>query len=1086
MKDLTFEAETPDMMHPVSPQDEGRIAGEGRPDMKLQDCWAKPAPENRLHFKLLGEVTGNDGLLNFAVNVPLDQLVSNLAEYCKLPKLVVAYLEKEHTPVGKATARWRGDRHTNKVPSDPNDPPVLPGESGELKYIYHTLARRCKLLIDETNDIYNLLLGPLNHNHQIEERWTNSESPGGQTAEAYHRRYTSFPERPLSPQETEPITGPKCEGNNPVGDPFKIKTWERIFAEKIPYSSTWMPYKANEEGKCKLDGDMWKQIEALSASMTKRYKAWFDEKGEDWEERRKRAKVKRGRRRRRSSAWYFSNHLAQSAERIKRFVVALFFAVVAIGSLLFSATQMDSMAARANHNRDETVRLFNKDEHALRVHDEAIRSMNESISALNQAVNADFGHIETLQLTLKTYVAMDSYFSEHSRILRGLSSLFQHRLSPELIHSKAVVATIKEQQEKFSRMGYQVGLESLEDIFRAPTSWITYGNATLFVATHIPVYRTSTRFKLLQPDKTMYFAPPPPPEGSAESAEPRDNYAFTVEGEADLLAVSQDGRYYQTINWSQLTECSKVGALYVCPNSNVLQKTETELTSCLVALYKGKLDHIRKLCRHRSVKRANYALQISGNRFLVRVDTPTTVRFKCSGEERDPKAHVKAEWINDTALVQVAGMCSAVCGDFVLNGRLEFAVQTTAYESQSLNVKDLFPQLIADNDQWEWEKFRKFRATFNPDGVPFEDVGKRFMKFEDDSTEAWIDSIITWCIIGAIAVLSVLAVIRWGPKVRDQWRSYSKKQEARRLGRNPPVPREQTPAPSRRGSFSYGAATGGEPDVELDLLGAYDKMAGAAARQPVDPGAATGVAYQRQPPYRPVDSESVSNIDKEIKRQQKKNMLAKLRLEEASLQKASDPGYRDTVNRVLASGSVPRSKSFSDPNSSAPPAGATLSASASQGVLSGESGSPETGLSKSSHFRSERLSTLAFAVSSPSLEALLTSNPDLRLLRFSDDDEGLKRGWPIVMAACKAGQPLYGMCREEVQAALAELIEDSDHNITQRQAMKMVIDSRERAKKKDETFLVLTKLYDVIKQTPFPRARIDALMFPSRHSLNTK
>ena len=106
--------------------------------MKLQDCWAKPAPENRLHFKLLGEVTGNDGMLHFAVNIPLDQLVSNLATYCKLPKLVVTYLDQQHTPAGKPTARWRGDRSTNQMPKGPSSPSTLPGESSELSLVSST------------------------------------------------------------------------------------------------------------------------------------------------------------------------------------------------------------------------------------------------------------------------------------------------------------------------------------------------------------------------------------------------------------------------------------------------------------------------------------------------------------------------------------------------------------------------------------------------------------------------------------------------------------------------------------------------------------------------------------------------------------------------------------------------------------------------------------------------------------------------------------------------------------------------------------------------------------------------------------
>ena len=1074
-RDLTFDTETPDMLDPITPKEMRRIAGEGRPEMKLEDCWAKPAPENRLHFKLLGEVTGNDGMIHFAVNIPLDQLVSNLANYCKLPKLVVDYLEKEHAPAGRPTARWRGDKHTNQLPKGPASPKTLPGESGELKYIYHTLARRCKLLLDETNDLYHLFHGPISHGHKIEERWTGSETPDGHSAEAFHRRYTSFPDRPVVPRGTEPITGPNCSGNNPVGDPFKIKTWERIFAERIEYSRQWLPYRLNAQGECELDGEMWSQISLLLESLSKKRREWYGS-DDDWEKRRKRMDikiVKRGRRRRRSrsrsSAWHLANNLSQSAERLKRFVVALFFALVAVGSLLFSATQMNHMAETANHNRDETVRLFNKDEHAIRVHDEAIRSMNESIRALDIAVNSTFGHIETLQLTLKTYASMDSYFSEHTRILRGLNSLLHHRLSPELVHSKAMAISIKAQQEKFARMGYKLGLESLDDLFRAPTSWAMYGNSTLFVATHLSVYRTATRFKLLQPDKTMYFAPPPPVEGSGELSGFRDNYAFTVEGETDLLAVSQDGRYYQTINWSQLSDCSQVGNLYVCPNSNVLQKTETELSSCLVALYKGKIDQIRKLCRHKSVKRANYALQISGNRFLVRVNEPTRIRFECSGEDRNQRAHVGVETINDTALVQVAGMCSATCGDFVLNGRLEFSVQTTAYESQSLKVTDLFPELIREDKLWDWEKFRDFRVTYDPDGVPFEDVGKGFLRFKEDTTEDLISSIITWCSIAVIAVLSILALLRWGPKVRERMHTYSEKREARRLAR---AAAERAPAPD------LGARAGAD-DSDSGLLGAYDRLNTNEYRSRASSCVGEGTEmYSRQPAFNPTPS--LSKLDQDIKRQQKKNQLKKLQVEEQALDRTASPEYREAVHDLVKASGLNRSQSDANVSAAVPPAGAAATSSASTSRLSAASGGNETGIgrSRSSSFRANRLSVLALATASPSLETLLTD----KTLRFKDDSDGLKLGWPVIVHETKPGRILHGLYRAEVQAALAQLPEEGDHRLTQAQAIKIELERLERARKKDDTYLLLTKLHTVLKDCSSPQVRIDALMFPERES----
>ena len=741
----------------LHPDDLSRIAGHDDPREKLKDCFVRPAPANRLHFRAVGEITGNDGMIHFGMNFNISELLFNLAEFCKLPKQVVSHLHTIHAQKQRLdlVTSSRSDPDHSRECKNSNDT-VCPkaGHSFNLHLIYENLAHRCEMLMEETTSFYHIFMGGYVHGKQVDELWTLSDEAHGSGLPFYSHNHFIFPEKEakLTAELYDYVHHlPNCSSNNPYGDPRDHATWDRIFATRKEYNESMYPLRPSSDGGCEIDITAWNTI-YTSLMMHRRVGiAPFSE--DDLEPRRRR------RRRRRRRSTLDADYLSEAAERIKRFILTLLFAVVAIGSLLFTKIEMDNMAARANHNTDSTVKLFNEQDHAIRINKQAIDTMNKTITSIKDALDGTIMHVYGLQMTFRLYSVMDTYFEEHVRMLRGLTRLLDHRLSPDLLRADALTQTIIEKREEFARIGYSLGIESLDDIFRATTSWVVYGNASLFIATHIPVYRSSTRYKLLEPDKHMYFAPTAQDLAEMGETGAAPQLAFRVEAEKELLAISRDGRFYQTLTWVDMEKCSRVGVLYMCPGANIIKQAHSESTSCLIALYKGAVEQIRTLCKWKSVTRSHYALQTSGNRYIVRVAEPTTVRFVC-GEGTTRPASGNVVPINETALIQVAGMCQAYVDDYILEGRLEFSVKTTAYETQMLRPEDLLHKLLNDTGMIKWNVIRDFRPQFDPDGIPFNDVSSQFVRLSENHASGFIRDIVTLCLCVGLGVVMIVVFMK--------------------------------------------------------------------------------------------------------------------------------------------------------------------------------------------------------------------------------------------------------------------------------------------------------------------------------------
>ena len=714
-----------------------QLAGYDSPRRKIHECHVEPKIENRIHFREVGEVTGNDGMVHLGMFFDLAKMMENMGTLCKLPKKIRDHVKKDFY-------RDNSIHYSKKQSKDKGN--FGNGGAPQLELIYTGMAKRCQMMVEQSVGFYHMFLSSYNHGQTVSNPGLqDSMNKAHMDLKFYSHKHLVFPDEYESLHESYKdrlSRVPNCTGNNPYGDPWNIATWDDIFANRRNYNESMYPLSPDPRGGCRFNTTAFNEFFlAVNGRHRVESAVEYPYSLDDFESRKKK-------RNKRKSARNSSDPLGAAAERVKRFILALFMSVVAIGSLLFSKFEMDEMAIRANQNTDQTVKLFNSQDHSLKIHEAAISTLNKTVDALTEVVKGTQEHLQALQITLNMYVSLDTYFEEHTRLIRGLTSLIQHKLSPDLIRSDELTRTITELKSKMEKIGYHLGIQNLDDIFRLDTSWSVYANGTIFCATHVPVFRKSTRFALLEPDTTAYIAP------SASNP----NIAFRVEGENELLAVSRDGIYFQTLSWQDISRCSRSGALYMCPDANIVRMHTSEMTSCLIAMYKGSIDQIKKLCKWRSVIKSGYALQLSGNKYLIRVSKPTTIRFVCgAGESMEVSKNVA---VSDTATVQVAAACQAYFEDYVLEGRLEFAVRTNSYVSSSINPDALFSDMVNASGQVDWTAVEEARKTYDPDGIPFTDVGGNFKRITETAAQNYIRDIIILVVVIVLGIVTLVVTFR--------------------------------------------------------------------------------------------------------------------------------------------------------------------------------------------------------------------------------------------------------------------------------------------------------------------------------------
>jgi hypothetical protein len=237
----------------------------------------------------------------------------------------------------------------------------------------------------------------------------------------------------------------------------------------------------------------------------------------------------------------YPNTLAMQSSvfRVKRQAVAgafLVLGLVAAASSIYSAMPLAALSAA----QDVNVHILQEHETRLTVNERSIALINSIVIRMGKKVASFIDSLSTDELIMQLGYTLDSVFEDSTRILRGLNALADHRLSPNFVKTSKITEALLLLENNMQREGYELGLETMDDIFRCKTSHLVWDNGTLSIYLHIPAYKIDSRLQLLEHVPVPLILPGMVKQSWGKGYR---NTAMFVQPPHTILAVQTGGRH---------------------------------------------------------------------------------------------------------------------------------------------------------------------------------------------------------------------------------------------------------------------------------------------------------------------------------------------------------------------------------------------------------------------------------------------------------------------------------------------------------------------------------------------------------------
>jgi hypothetical protein len=181
--------------------------------------------------------------------------------------------------------------------------------------------------------------------------------------------------------------------------------------------------------------------------------------------------------------------------RVKRQAVAgafLVLGLVAAASSIYSAMQLAALSAA----QDVNVHILQEHETRLSENERSIALINSTDIRIGKKVAKLSDSLRTDELILQLGYTLNSVFEDSTRILRGLNAPADHRLSPDFVKTSKMTEALLLLENNMQREGYELGLETMDNIFRCETSHLVWDNGSIYL--HIPAYKIDSQLQLLE------------------------------------------------------------------------------------------------------------------------------------------------------------------------------------------------------------------------------------------------------------------------------------------------------------------------------------------------------------------------------------------------------------------------------------------------------------------------------------------------------------------------------------------------------------------------------------------------------------
>jgi hypothetical protein len=355
--------------------------------------------------------------------------------------------------------------------------------------------------------------------------------------------------------------------------------------------------------------------------------------------------------------------------------------VAAVVSTLYTYHELATLSDGQQRNTRELSRASTR----LAMNARSIGILNRTLTEFAGRVRSNTVQRGVDEVILHSFLTLNVVIDETTRVIRGLNMLAQRRLSPDLVQVSSLAESLTQLKSLMQQDGFELGIESLEDVFMCETSHILLSSGELIVFLHLPALRQRSVLRIYE-----HLAVPLVVPGST------DDHALTLFADTSerFLAVTEDERTFIEMGRDDLDRCQHFGSTFFCKGSNVYDRRPA--SSCLLGLYKREAAMIQKACKWRIVVSEDFAVQVTNSTFLVYQARSSLVKLKCGIESSEVT-------FQGLRRVGVPSGCQLYTPSFELDGAGNFGVDLKGFKEHWFNYSSM----------WDWSLLAETKADSN-------------------------------------------------------------------------------------------------------------------------------------------------------------------------------------------------------------------------------------------------------------------------------------------------------------------------------------------------------------------------------------
>ena len=245
-----------------------------------------------------------------------------------------------------------------------------------------------------------------------------------------------------------------------------------------------------------------------------------------------------------------------------------------------------------------------------------------AINALQAWVTAEAIYttamIKDVQKTQLIAACVDAIHEMGEDYLAITSALMHHRLSLHAISEPSLRDALANFSATADSLGFGLLVNSVSDALQCEASFAATKEG-LDIFLHVPLAGIDDHLALYQ-----HLEVP---------VQVTDDVFMTFRPSQDLLAISRDEGRFKQMSMGQLTQCSKLGQIYLCPHENVVRKAHSlrssDPSACLFFLFKQDYGRINDSCPIHLLGPTDAAAAILSTEFLLSSRTRHVGKVTC-------------------------------------------------------------------------------------------------------------------------------------------------------------------------------------------------------------------------------------------------------------------------------------------------------------------------------------------------------------------------------------------------------------------------------------------------------------------------